>query len=91
MGQWRHDTQYKDSQHSETQHTDIQHNTQNNGVVMLSIIYCVLYVDCRKQTQYADCHYAECRYAECHYDVCRCAGLAVKCGKINKIEIRSWV
>jgi hypothetical protein len=28
---------------------------------MLSIVY----VECRKQTQYAQCHYAECHYAEC--------------------------
>jgi hypothetical protein len=28
---------------------------------MLSVIY----VECRKQTQFAECHYVECRYAEC--------------------------
>jgi hypothetical protein len=28
---------------------------------MLSVIY----AECRKQTDYAECRYAECRYAEC--------------------------
>ncbi len=26
----------------------------------------VIYVECRNQALYAECHYAECRYAECH-------------------------
>ncbi len=25
----------------------------------------VVHVECRTQTQYADCRYAKCRYAEC--------------------------
>ncbi len=34
---------------------------------MLSAIY----VECRKQAQYAECHYAECCYAEFRYAECR--------------------
>jgi hypothetical protein len=78
VAQWRHDTQHKAIQHNDTQHIDIQHNTQNNGVVMLSVIYFVLYAVYRKQTEYADYRNTECHYAECHYAECRGAGSAVK-------------
>jgi hypothetical protein len=46
---------------------------------MLSVVY----AECRKQAQYAECQYAECRYAECHYAECR----AAHSGALNVISI----
>ncbi len=50
-----------------TQHNDAQHDgTQFRELLCrVSFVLSVICAECRKQSQYAECHYAECRYTEC--------------------------
>jgi hypothetical protein len=40
-------------------------------VMLVSIMFSVIYVECYIQALYAESHYAEFRYVDCHFVECR--------------------